>query len=351
MTLFAACDALGNCRKVDWVVDSPEDFRPVTIQASVGAGGTNRAEDVKAIQRALNRVSADQGGPAPALDVDGFYGPKTGAAIRQFQKRQFPGWSPDGRIDPDQKTLKRLNELLGSTSKQAFRDPAAVHRSDAAETDPGQIEQAVKLASDALSRVRRAKNRLAAVRATFALPDTLASSQQEKRLVAWHFKAHKARDPVTQIDRVMGIYQRMEETLFMSLRHGTSFRLFQPGHHPDPTAIAYAHWGGFEAELSDTEEGERVRYIYITPKFRTTSSSVIIHELGHFCGGRKGSHREIGHIASPQPGPHGEPRDDSKTGHNYAQLTADEAFCNTYSYQVYAFPEFKEHRVPDSFRF
>jgi hypothetical protein len=349
MPLFAACDAVGNCRKVHLDPNSDNPNKTIAISASVGSGGANKSGDVKTIQRALNRVAPEQGGAVPPLDVDGFFGPKTGGAIRQFQKVQFPGWTPDGRIDPGQKTIKRLNELLTSASKQAFADPTADFAAGL-ETDPSQIEQAFTLASDALRRVRRAKQRLFAVRSSYSLSDPLASSKQEKRLVEWHFKVHKAVNPVGQIDRVIGVYQRMEETLFMSLRGGTSFRLFQPGHHSDPKAIAYAHWGGFEAEMSDTEEGELVRYIYITPKFRTASSSVIIHELGHFCGGRMGSHREISHIASPSPWPRGEPREDTKTGHNYVQITADEAFCNTYSYQIYCFPEFPEHKVPDFFK-
>lgn len=350
MPLWAACDALGNCRKIHWRPDADGPDRPIVIHRSVGAGGVNKSGDVETIQQSLNRVPADQGGPAPPLVVDGLFGPKTGAAIRQFQGTQFPDWTPDGRIDPDQKTIKRLNELLSTTSKQAFKDPANAGPATASDTDPKQIQQAVILAADALQRVRRAKNRLTAVRASYAIPNPLASTQQEKRLVEWHFKVHRADNAVAQIDAVADIYAHMEETLFMSLRKGTRFRLFQPGHHPDPTAIAYAHWGGYEGRLSDTEEGELVRYVYITPQFRTASSSVIIHELGHFCGGPKGSHREIGHVASPSPWPHGTPRDDSKTGHNYAQLTAHEAFCNTYSYQVYAFPEFPEHRVPESFK-
>ena len=103
-------------------------------------------------------------------------------------------------------------------------------------------------------------------------------------------------------------------------------------------------------EFDEKEEGELGKYIYITPNFRTASSSVIIHELGHYCGGKRGTHREISHIASPSPWPRGEPRDDSRSGHNYEQLTANEAFCNTYSYQIYVFPEFPEHKIPDSFK-
>ena len=350
MSLWAACDAQGGCRKVQWEPDQDNSGGTVAISASVGANGANKPSDVKTIQKALNRVATSDGGADPALDPDGFFGPKTGKAIRQFQTVQFPGWQPDGRIDPNQKTINRLNEVLnGSSSKQAFSDPSLVPTSQT-ETDPGQIQQAFTLASDALRRVRRAMNRLTAVKAAYEISDPLFASQNEKRLVQWHFKVHRADNPVMQIDRVWQVYRRMEETLFMSLRGGTVFRLFQAGKHPDKNAIAYAHWGGYEFDLGEKEEGEQGRYIYITPNFRTASSSVIIHELGHYCGGRKGSNREIGHIASPSPWPNGEPRDDSKRGHNYAQLTADEALCNTYSYQVYAFPEFPEHKVPDQFK-
>jgi hypothetical protein len=304
---------------------------------------------VKAIQQALNNIEATDGGADPALSVDGFFGPLTGKAIRQFQTVQFQGWTPDGRIDPGQKSERRLNALLGGSSKQAFVDPKSGGASGAV-TDPEQIQQAFVLAADALTRVRRAMSRLTAVRSSYTIPNPLFASEHERRLVEWHFKVHRADDPVIQIDRVWSVYQRMQITLSMALRKGTSFRLFQAGKHPDKTAIAFAHWGGYDFEFDELEGGEQGKYIYITPNFRTASSSVIIHELGHYCGGKRGSHREISHIASPSPWPRGEPRDDSRSGHNYEQLTANEAFCNTYSYQIYVFPEFPEHKIPDSFK-
>jgi peptidoglycan hydrolase-like protein with peptidoglycan-binding domain len=72
----------------------------VRISRSVGVGGTNLSEDVGTIQKSLNRIPTSQGGPSPPLKVDGFIGPLTTAAIRQFQKIQFPGWTPDARVDP-----------------------------------------------------------------------------------------------------------------------------------------------------------------------------------------------------------------------------------------------------------
>lgn len=348
MTLWAACDAAGNCRKVQWDPSASNGGAEISISGSVGSGGVNRSADVRTIQDALNRIDSSDGGADPLLDVDGFFGPLTGKAIRRFQSAQFAGWTPDGRIDPGQKTLRRINNLLGG-GKQALSDPENADPSRAV-TDPKQIEQAFTLAADALARVQRAIHRLTAVRASYFVPNPMTSSVEQRRLVEWHFKVHLATNPLAQIDDVRSVYERMHSTLTMALRKGSSFRLFQAGNHPDKTAIAYAHWGGYEFALDEKEGGEQGRYIYITPSFRTASSSVIIHELGHYCGGKHGSHREIGHVASPSKWPNGSPRDDSRTGHNYRQLTPLEALCNTYSYQVYVFPEFPEHKVPDDFR-
>lgn len=77
----------------------------IQITASVGRGGTNGKTDVKAIQSALNAVY-----PALLLDVDGICGTKTIRRIEKFQKRFMN--NPDGRIDPDGSTLKRLNTAV-----------------------------------------------------------------------------------------------------------------------------------------------------------------------------------------------------------------------------------------------
>ena len=83
-----------------------------TISASVGAmGGINRANDVITVQELLNGVTPAQGGPAPSLAVDGICGPLTKKAIQAFQLEHF-GWKgADGRVDPGQQTLAKLNEL------------------------------------------------------------------------------------------------------------------------------------------------------------------------------------------------------------------------------------------------
>ena len=65
------------------------------IKGSVGRGGRNNPDDVKAIQAALNAQDVADGGPSPKLAVDGIAGPLTTAAIEKYQRRHL-GWA-DGR--------------------------------------------------------------------------------------------------------------------------------------------------------------------------------------------------------------------------------------------------------------
>jgi hypothetical protein len=84
---------------------------PRTIIGSVGIKGDNLFDDTVTVQELLNGVSPKQGGPAPALEVDGKCGQKTRKAIQLFQLHHF-GWSgADGRVDPGHRTIAKLNEL------------------------------------------------------------------------------------------------------------------------------------------------------------------------------------------------------------------------------------------------
>lgn len=81
------------------------------ISGSVGQGGINRPDDVMAVQRLLSDLQI-AAGHVP-LDVDGLVGPKTIAAISDFQQ-QNPGLPVDGRIDPTGPTFTRLDEVSSS---------------------------------------------------------------------------------------------------------------------------------------------------------------------------------------------------------------------------------------------
>ena len=80
---------------------------PKQISGSVGSGGANRATDVAVIQYLLDCVPASRGGPTPELAIDGLCGPKTNAAIRNFQRAN--GCPQDGRIDPGGPTFRALS--------------------------------------------------------------------------------------------------------------------------------------------------------------------------------------------------------------------------------------------------
>lgn len=71
-----------------------------SINASVGAGGTNQDGDVRVVQDLLNRAAS------AGLAVDGDCGPRTRTAITGYQKGFLP--RPDGRVDPGGQTLRRL---------------------------------------------------------------------------------------------------------------------------------------------------------------------------------------------------------------------------------------------------
>lgn len=79
-----------------------------TISQSVGQGGVNRPADVRTIQQLLNRNLARLT-PLRALDEDSSIGPLTIAAIVEFQKRVVGMQNPDGRVDPNGRTLAALN--------------------------------------------------------------------------------------------------------------------------------------------------------------------------------------------------------------------------------------------------
>jgi peptidoglycan hydrolase-like protein with peptidoglycan-binding domain len=78
------------------------------IAASVGRGGKNNASDVEVVQRLLNRQSLT--GISVPLKVDGIIGDKTIGRVEAFQKQVVKLTQPDGRVDPNGRTLTALNK-------------------------------------------------------------------------------------------------------------------------------------------------------------------------------------------------------------------------------------------------
>jgi len=314
----------------------------ISITGSVGRGGRNLRDDVVSIQEALNRITPIQGGPTPALVVDGFVGPKTVAAIERFQKVQFTQKFPDGRVDPGQRTITRINELTGkhgvvASPSQAGQVLGFQQRSSLVQgTTDAQMRAAEALALDAEKRLTAAVTRLK--KAVLAVAKSKRTAEEETlvREINWHFKANADPSPAAHMTKV----QTILSTMLVAVKEqnlGTR-SIFKKGTHPDPQAIAAATEGGWFSMKQDE------RFIIITPNFRTQSSGVIIHELGHFCGPAKTTGGSVAHRASPAPFPNGTKKEDGST--NYKDMSAFQARTNVYSYQIYCFPEMPEFKVP-----
>ncbi len=80
-----------------------------TITASVGRDGVNRYSDVVLIQHLLNQYDIPD--ELIPLKVDGQSGQKTEDRIEAFQRHLLGMSHPDGRVDVDGRTLRRLIEI------------------------------------------------------------------------------------------------------------------------------------------------------------------------------------------------------------------------------------------------
>lgn len=88
------------------------------IEGSVGQNGDNLERDVRYVQRVLNQFDL---APLRPLAEDGRASSLTITAIRHFQSRYVGMASPDGRIDPGGRTLRRL--MQGSSERGTGESP------------------------------------------------------------------------------------------------------------------------------------------------------------------------------------------------------------------------------------
>lgn len=79
------------------------------LTASVGNEAKNQPADVTLIQKLLNENKIT--GEIRPLKIDGKIGPNTIRRIKVFQKRIIFMGMPDGRVDPNGKTFKRLSSI------------------------------------------------------------------------------------------------------------------------------------------------------------------------------------------------------------------------------------------------
>jgi hypothetical protein len=83
------------------------------ISGSVGKGGVNRLDDVKTVQTLLNQKIAELMPLMPVI-VTGNCDGQTILMIEEFQRRVLHLPKPDGRVDPNGRTIAALNGEAGS---------------------------------------------------------------------------------------------------------------------------------------------------------------------------------------------------------------------------------------------
>ena len=332
------------------------------IAASVGEKGRNLPGDTVTVQRLLNSVASSKGGASVPLALDGLVGPRTIGAIRTFQLKQFGPALSDGRVDPNGRTLSKLNELSGGGASSGrvivcHPAPAAARATGggligappilgltrsvvsalvasvapaASGTSAGTSGGASPLAAarvslpEAVRWVTFALGKLEFIRLNLSTASATIGPIEQGILSAldthFHvgFSSRADRDNLNQTRNRIGrliIAYRSIATVFAQQ---DKFFAEDPGNTTD---FANATLGGL------TSGGKILfcpAYLTLGPKFRV---AVIVHESAHF------SDASIGHFASELPAPNGSPVGSPK---NYVQLNFDEASRNAYSYAQFA---------------
>lgn len=289
----------------------PPPSADATIQFSVGLNGVNRRDDTETVQTLLNKASARTGVPKKLLKVDGWVGPLTVAAIHEFQKAQFG--SSDGRVDPNQKTIRRLNEIAKLTpAKPPVAPPVLTPRERAFEVLPIATVW-VSLASVHLNIL------LASLKLNGKIVDASAF-----QTVNTHF--HLDREPnkveanLQELIRLYGLIMRT---------FADAQTIFIDGPAVPNSPFADAPMGGFQLP------GTEFHRITFRPGFvncgPNTRSAMLVHEGAHFVGGIN----EISHFAMEFPAPDGQPQGNGNV-RNYAQLLTREAMRNASSFAAFA---------------
>ncbi|MGD8925562.1 MAG: glycoside hydrolase family protein [Thioalkalispiraceae bacterium] len=89
------------------------------LSASVGRGGRNNKTDTRRVQGLLNRYKIP--GITKPLKITGVADSNTIRRIEAFQKKIVKMRTPDGRIDPDGRTIKKLLNRPGSKAASALK--------------------------------------------------------------------------------------------------------------------------------------------------------------------------------------------------------------------------------------
>ncbi|WP_076418017.1 TIGR02594 family protein [Colwellia sp. UCD-KL20] len=95
----------------------------IKITKSVGLGGINNVSDVKVVQTALNKLLTLIPPTKPLIE-DGLLNTNTSSsktieAIKLFQRKVLGQLRPDGKVDPNGRTHRKINEKLINQANRA----------------------------------------------------------------------------------------------------------------------------------------------------------------------------------------------------------------------------------------
>ncbi len=268
--------ATGSCQLLPLVASGAPGTSagPVAITKPVGQGpmARNLPDDVRVIQDALNKVTLKgvPGGPMPFLAVDGLCGPKTRAAISRFQQVQLKIF--DGVVEPNRKTIIRLNEILDPVSDDDLKQKvaqalplvragiaAALSNLQAIITNGPAASGPAAVAADRLNR--------------HFLLDTLSPAQQSTARVDL-FRSYARYAEV------------MSETTSINIDAVDEFDLDKK----NPKIALTTGKGFFEEDVVDEDTQKRLDRIHLGLGFFAPTVSpefgafIILHELSHFVG-------------------------------------------------------------------
>jgi len=95
------------------------------IKSSVGKGGKNQPDDVKAVQGLLNPFASQAG--FAKLKVDGQPSGKLDKTISSFQEKVC-GFKPDGRVDPGKRTIQKLDAGPGKAKAEKKKEETKIQQ-------------------------------------------------------------------------------------------------------------------------------------------------------------------------------------------------------------------------------
>jgi len=292
MTLFC-CYSGARCERAPFVADGaePDDdlVFPISIGKSVGLGAPNDREDVRTIQKGLNRFPDSMGGPKPKLVPDGLVGKLTIGAIEKFQRRQL-GFT-DQKVDPDKRTINRINELEATVWV----------------TVPSRTMQKVydKILPEARACVLAADAALLSARLAFLSRRPTSLTQPSVAMINRHFQLDRNRNAARDFQMISGHFRNMLALLSRNLGGAEKTFVPAPGRFSAASMLRSGvvalslsngvNLNGFQKakaqDGSDIEVPNDKIMIMVPFTFSSLDSQIItvIHELAHFLGDPDGT--------------------------------------------------------------